>query len=97
MIVQSLIEDGNIIYASQEERFSRIKHDSSFPILALRNLLKSCDLHLDEIDYVVFFEKPLLKFGRLIETYLAFAPKGLKQFLFQSNLAYDKLFTKGKL
>ena len=88
----SLIENGEIIYASQEERFSRIKHDSSFPNKALKNLLETCNLKLIDIDYVVFFEKPFLKFERLIETYLGFAPKGLKQFLFSMPIwLKDKL------
>ena len=78
----TLVEDGEIIYASQEERFSRIKHDSRFPKLALKDLLKFRQIKLKEIDFIVFFEKPFLKFERLIETYLTFAPRGLKQFLF---------------
>ena len=94
----ALIEDGEIIYASQEERFTRIKHDSSFPIEALKNLLEFCKLELVEIDHVVFFEKPFLKFERLIETYLDFAPKGLKQFLFSMPIwLKDKLFMKKEI
>ncbi len=77
----ALIEDGNIVYASQEERFSRIKHDSKFPKLALKNLLNFTKTELKDIDYIVFFEKPFLKFERLLETYLDFAPRGLLQFL----------------
>ena len=94
----ALIEDGEIIYASQEERFTRIKHDSSFPIEALKNLLEFCKLELVDIDHVVFFEKPFLKFERLIETYLDFAPKGLKQFLFSMPIwLKDKLFMKKEI
>ena len=77
----ALIEDGNIIYASQEERFSRIKHDSKFPRLALKNLLDFTKTKIKDIDYIIFFEKPFLKFERLLETYLDFAPRGLLQFL----------------
>tara|TARA_X000000950_G_scaffold262496_1_gene333830 strand:- start:1785 stop:3608 length:1824 start_codon:yes stop_codon:yes gene_type:complete len=94
----ALLENGEIKYASQEERFSRIKHDSSFPVNALYDLLKFNKLKLSQIDYVVFFEKPFLKFERLIETYLAFAPKGFKQFLFSMPIWFrDKLFMKRKI
>ena len=93
-----LIENGQIKYASQEERFSRIKHDSSFPKKALQNLLKTCNLKLTDINYVVFFEKPFLKFERLIETYLDFAPKGFKQFLFSMPIwLKEKLFMKSEI
>ncbi len=94
----ALIEDGEIIYASQEERFSRIKHDSSFPKRALKNLLKFNNLKLNQIDHIVFFEKPFLKFERLVETYLAFAPKGFKQFLFSMPIwLKQKLFMKKEI
>ena len=77
----ALIEDGNIVYASQEERFSRIKHDSKFPKLALKNMLDFTKTEIKHIDYIIFFEKPFLKFERLLETYLDFAPRGILQFL----------------
>ena len=77
----ALIEDGKIVYASQEERFSRIKHDSKFPKLALKNLLDFTKTEMKHIDYIIFFEKPFLKFERLLETYLDFAPRGILQFL----------------
>ncbi len=94
----SLIENGEIIYASQEERFSRKKHDSGFPEKALKNLLEICNLDLIDVDYVVFFEKPFLKFERLIETYLDFAPKGIKQFLFSMPIwLKEKLFMKKEI
>ena len=94
----ALIENGEIIYASQEERFSRIKHDSNFPNKALKNLLDTCKLNLVDVDYVVFFEKPFLKFERLIETYLDFAPRGLKQFLFSMPIwLKEKLFMKKEI
>ena len=76
----ALIQDGKIIAAAQEERFSRIKHDERFPINAIKYVLKEANIELNQIDYVVFFEKPFLKFERLLETYLAFAPKGFKSF-----------------
>ena len=91
----ALIEDGKVIYASQEERFTRKKNDSSFPDNALKDLFAFNRIKLREIDYIVFFEKPFLKFERLIETYLTFAPKGLKQFLFSMPIwLKDKLFMK---
>ena len=94
----TLIENGEIIYASQEERFSRIKHDSNFPKQALKNLLEFNNLRLNQIDYIIFFEKPFLKFERLIETYLAFAPKGFKQFLFSMPIwLKQKLFMKKEI
>ena len=94
----ALLENGEIKYASQEERFSRIKHDSSYPENPLYDLLKFNKLKLSQIDYVVFFEKPFLKFERLIETYLAYAPKGFKQFLFSMPIwLKDKLFMKRKI
>ena len=94
----TLLENGKILYASQEERFTRVKNDSSFPSHALRNLLKSNNLDLKKIDFVVFFEKPFLKFERLIETYLAFAPKGLKQFIYSMPIwLKEKLFMKREI
>ena len=94
----ALIEDGKVIYASQEERFTRKKHDSTFPNNALKDLFKFNRIKLREIDYIVFFEKPFLKFERLIETYLTFAPKGLKQFLFSMPIwLKDKLFMKNQI
>lgn len=76
----ALIEDGLIIAAAQEERFTREKHDSSFPHEAIKYCLKEANVSLDEVDYIVFYDKPFLKFERLIETYLAFAPKGFSSF-----------------
>ena len=94
----TLLQNGKIKYASQEERFSRIKHDSNFPLNALADLLKFNNLELSQIDYVVFFEKPFLKFERLVETYLAFAPSGFKQFLFSMPIwLKDKLFMKRQI
>ena len=98
----ALIKDGEIISAVQEERFSRIKHDAQYPYNAVNYILKESNLKLSEIDHIVFFEKPFLKFERLLETHLAFAPKGFKSFslsmpvwlrekLFQKKFLFDKL------
>ena len=76
----SLIEDGVIIAAAQEERFSRKKHDERFPTNAIKFLLEKSNCSLNEIDKIIFYEKPFLKFERLLETYIAFSPKGFKQF-----------------
>ena len=77
----ALIRDGEIIAAAQEERFSRKKHDSRFPRHALAYCLREAGVGLAEIDEVVFYDKPLLKFGRLLETYLAYAPRGRRSFV----------------
>ena len=98
----TLIQDGEIIAAAQEERFSRVKHDSRFPKNAINYVLEEGKVELNNIDYIVFFEKPFLKFERLLETYLAFAPRGFKSFslamplwlrekLFQKKLIFDLL------
>ncbi len=98
----ALIVDGKIISAAQEERFSRKKHDASYPSNAINFILEENNLKLNEIDHIVFFEKPFLKFERLLETYLAFAPRGFKSFslsmpiwlrekLFQKKYLFDKL------
>lgn len=76
-----LLIDGKIVCAAQEERFSRIKHDSRFPLNAIRFCLDSQNLTIRDIDYVVYYEKPFLKFERLLETYLTYAPKGFKSYL----------------
>src|ERR1019366_3426812 len=76
----ALVRDGRIIAAAQEERFTRVKHDSGFPGLAVNYCLKAANITAAELDAVVFYEKPLLKAERLIETYLATAPKGLRSF-----------------
>jgi carbamoyltransferase len=75
-----LIKDGEIIAAAQEERFSRKKHDSGFPSNAVKYCLKESEISGERIDHVVFYEKPFLKFERLLESYLAFAPKGFSSF-----------------
>ncbi|NVZ07783.1 carbamoyltransferase [Allochromatium humboldtianum] len=76
-----LVRDGRILAAAQEERFSRKKHDAGFPAAAIRFCLEKGGVGLDDIDHVVFYDKPLLKFERLLETYLAYAPGGLRSFL----------------
>ena len=91
----SLIVDGEIKAAAQEERFSRKKHDASYPFNAISYVLKEQGITLNEVDYVVFFEKPFLKFERLLETYMAFAPKGFKSFSLSMPIwLREKLFQK---
>lgn len=77
----AIISDGEIIAAAQEERFTRIKHDAEFPKSAVEYCLKTAGITADQLDAVVFYEKPLLKLERLLETYLAYAPQGLRQFM----------------
>src|SRR5579864_4053913 len=77
----ALLEDGQIVGAAQEERFSREKHDAGFPRHAVAWCLAACGIRLAEVDFVVFYDKPLLKFERMLETYLGFAPHGLSSFL----------------
>ena len=94
----SLIKDGVIIAAAQEERFSRKKHDDRFPKNAIKFLLENSNCSLNEIDKIVFYEKPFLKFERLLETYIAFSPKGFKQFSKAIPIwLKDKLFQKKKI
>jgi carbamoyltransferase len=98
----ALIEDGRIVAAAQEERFSRRRHDAGFPALASKFCLEAAGVKASELDHVVFYDKPFLKFERLLETYLAFAPRGfqsfrtamplwLKEKLFQKRLLRDEL------
>ena len=91
----ALIVDGEIVSAVQEERFTRLKHDSSFPVNSIKYLLKSNNLKLSEIDAVVFYEKPFLKFERLLETYISFMPQGIKSYLLAMPIwLKEKLFLK---
>jgi carbamoyltransferase len=91
----AIIVDGEIVAAAQEERFTRIKQDSSFPKNAINFVLKESNLRLREVDHVVFYEKPFLKFERLLETYIAFAPKGFLSFCKSMPLwVKEKLFQK---
>jgi len=97
-----ILKDGKIIAAAQEERFTRKKHDPSYPSNAIKFVLDYAQLKLSDVNQIVFFEKPFLKFERLLETYVAFAPKGFVSFskamplwisekLFQKNLLFNKL------
>ena len=98
----AIIVDGKIIAAAQEERFTRKKHDARYPKHAINYVLKEAGLKLSEVDNVVFYEKPFLKFERLLETYIGFSPRGFKSFstsmplwlsekLFQKKMLYDAL------
>ncbi|WP_099340531.1 carbamoyltransferase family protein [Candidatus Fonsibacter ubiquis] len=98
----AIIVDGKIIAAAQEERFTRKKHDASYPKHAINYVLKEAGLKLSEVDHVVFYEKPFLKFERLLETYVGFSPSGFKSFsksmplwlsekLFQKKMLFDAL------
>ena len=97
-----LLKNGLIIAAAQEERFTRIKHDSNYPKNSINFVLKFAKINLSDVNQIVFFEKPFLKFERLLETYVAFAPKGfisftkampvwIKEKLFQKNFLFQKL------
>jgi carbamoyltransferase len=77
----ALVRDGEIIAAAQEERFTRKKHDNRFPSNAIDYCLQDSGITAEQLDYVVFYEKPLVKFERLLETYIAYAPRGFGQFL----------------
>ena len=91
----ALISDGEIVAAAQEERFSRKKHDARFPHHAVAYCLGAAGVPLDGLDYVVFYDKPFLKFERLLETYLAFAPQGLRSFRMAMPLwIREKLFQR---
>ncbi len=98
----ALVEDGRIVAAAQEERFTRKKHDSSFPRNAVEYCLDEAKIKIDDLDHVVFYDKPFLKFERLLETYIALAPHGFRSFkmaiplwlrekLFQKSLLNDEL------
>ena len=94
----TIIIDGKIIAAAQEERFTRIKHDSNYPFNAIEFVLNYSNLKLSDVDQIIFFEKPFLKFERLLETYVAFAPKGFKSFCMAMPIwLKDKLFQKNML
>jgi len=93
-----LINDGKIIAAAQEERFTRKKHDSSYPFHAVEFVLRNSKLKLRELDYIAFYEKPFLKFERLLETYVACAPRGFKSFSMSMPIwLREKLFQKKML
>lgn len=98
----AILRDGEIVAAAQEERFTRVKHDSGFPKHAVTYCLEAAGASLADVDYVAFYDKPFIKFERLLETYLAIAPKGFRSFamalpvwvnekLFQKKLLRDEL------
>ena len=94
----ALVQDGVISAAAQEERFSRKKHDAGFPENAIRSCLEAANITLADVDYVCFYDKPLIKFERLIETYLAYAPKGFSSFLAAMPVwLKEKLYLKSTL
>src|SRR6266705_947034 len=76
----ALVRDGEVVAAAQEERFSRKRHDSDFPAQAVDYCLAAAGITVKELDHIVFYDKPFLKFERLLETYLAFAPRGFRSF-----------------
>ena len=91
----SIIKDGKIIACAQEERFTRIKHDSSFPFHSIKFCLNYCKINLSDLDKIIFYEKPLIKFERLLETYVSFFPRGLKSFILSFPVwIKEKLFQK---
>jgi carbamoyltransferase len=94
----ALLQDGDILAAAQEERFTRKKHDARFPTHAVQFCLNHAGLRLHDIDHIVFYDKPFLKFERLLETYLSFAPRGLRSFQMAIPLwLREKLFQKDLL
>ncbi len=94
----ALIVDGNIVAAAQEERFTRKKHDAGFPAYAVKYCLEEAGIKLADVDYLIFYDKPLVKFERLIETYLSYAPSGFKSFLASMPVwLKDKLYLKATL
>lgn len=94
----ALIKDGEIIAAAQEERFTRKKHDMDFPENSIKYCLEEAGIELSQIDYITFYDKPFIKFERLLETYLAYAPKGIRSFLKAMPVwIKEKLFLKNSL
>ena len=94
----ALLSDGEIVAAAQEERFTRKKHDPSFPAHAIEYCLSEASITLDDVDRVVFYDKPLVKFERLLETYLSYAPQGLRSFIAAMPVwLKDKLYLKATL
>src|SRR3569833_2721688 len=94
----ALVEDGRIVAAAQEERFTRRKHDPSFPEKAIGYCLAEANIKFNDLDRIVFYDKPFLKFERLLETYLSFAPRGFRSFQMAMPLwLREKLFQKTML
>src|SRR6478609_4365379 len=94
----ALVRDGEIVAAAQEERFSRKKNDARFPVQSLRWCLAHAGIRGEDIDHVAFYDKPFLKFERLLETYMAFAPRGFQSFRTALPIwVKDKLFQKTQI
>ena len=94
----AIIKDGEILAAVQEERFTRKKHDAGFPLNGINYFLQEAGITLTDLDSIVFYDKPLIKFERLLETYLAYAPKGFRSFLAAMPIwLKEKLFLKTTL
>ena len=94
----ALVVDGEIVAAAQEERFTRKKHDPGYPQKAIEYVLAAADITIGQVDHVVFYDKPFLKFERLLETHVAFAPRGFRQFgMAMPVWLREKLFLKGQL
>jgi len=94
----ALVEDGKVVAAAQEERFTRKKHDAGFPVNAITYCLRESGVNLGQVDFVAFYDKPFLKFERILETYLSFAPKGFTSFRMAMPLwLKEKLFQKDML
>ncbi|MGH9390273.1 MAG: carbamoyltransferase N-terminal domain-containing protein, partial [Vicinamibacteria bacterium] len=93
-----LVRDGEIVAAAQEERFTRKKHDHEFPRKAVEYCLSEAAIRAEDLDFVAFYDKPLLKFDRILETYIAYAPRGYKLFLKGLPLwLHQKLYTPREL
>ena len=93
----TIIHEGKIIAAAQEERFTRKKHDSRYPKNAVNFVLNFAKINLSQVDHIVFYEKPFLKFERLLETYVAFAPKGFSSFRKAMPIWLREKFLKKKM
>ena len=90
----ALIRDGDIVAAVQQERFTRKKHDPGFPAEAIEYCLEEAGIKLTDVDHVVFYDKPLVKFERLLETYLSYAPKGFRSFVAAMPIWLERLKSK---
>ena len=91
----ALLVDGQLVAAAQEERFTRKKHDAGFPMQAAGYCLREAGIRLSQVDFVTFYDKPMVKFERLLETYMAYAPRGFRSFLAAMPVwLKEKLFLK---
>ena len=94
----ALLRDGELVAAAQEERFTRKKHDAGFPRYAIEYCLEESELEIGDLDFIVFYDKPLVKFERLLETYLSYAPNGFRSFVAAMPIwLKEKLFLKDTL